>query len=84
MFFDKQLPNSLEFHYLEPGLYPSFMVFVEAMYNLNQERHNHSESSITIKVFRISEKVVIYLLNEKSGPACFCQELGHFFGSHLG
>ena len=86
MFFHKQLSISMEFYYLEPDLYPSFIDFVEAMNDLNQQRQNHSESSITIKVSRISAIVDIYLVNEKSGLACFSQDrkLGHIFGSHLG
>ena len=33
---------SSEFYYLEPDLYPSTTVSVEAMDTLFQEKHNHS------------------------------------------
>ena len=50
MFSDKKLSKSSELHYLEPGLYPSITDIVEAMNTLIQERHNHSENCITVKV----------------------------------
>ena len=56
MFFDKKLLKSSEFHYLEPGLYPSITDTVEAMNTLSQERHNHSENCITVKVSRRTQK----------------------------
>ena len=49
MFFDKKRSKSSEFHYLEPGLYPSITDIVEAMIILLQERHNHSENCIKVK-----------------------------------
>ena len=57
--FDKKLPTSSEFYYLEPGLYPSILEpglypsiadTVEAMNTLIQGRHNHSENCIPVKV----------------------------------
>ena len=69
MFVDKKLPKSLEFYYLEPGLYPSITDVVEAMKILIQERHNHSENCIKIKVSRRTQKVEIYLANEAPGLA---------------
>ena len=50
MFFDKKLSKSLEFYYPEPGLYRSITDIVEAMKILLQERHNHSENCINVKV----------------------------------
>ena len=47
-FFDEKLPKSSEYWYLEPSVYPSFTDTVEAMNTLIQERHNHSESCITV------------------------------------
>ena len=75
MFSDKKLSKSLEFYYLEPGLYPSITDIVEAMNTLIQERHSHSENCITIKVFRRTEKIEIYLANEESGLAFFSTNL---------
>ena len=57
LFFDKKLSESSEFYYLEPGLYPSITDFVEAMNILIQERHNHSENCIKVKVSRKTQKV---------------------------
>ena len=73
MFFDKKLSKSSEFYYLEPGLYPSFTDTVEAMNILIQEKHNHSENCVTVKVSRRTQKVEIYLANEGSGLAFFEQ-----------
>ena len=52
MFFDKKLPKSSDFYYLEPRTYPSITDIVQAMNTLNQERHNHNENCITVKVSR--------------------------------
>ena len=49
-----------------------------------QERHNHSENCIKVKVSRRTQKVEIYLANEASGIAFFSTELGHIFGSIVG
>ena len=50
IFFDKKLPKSSEYYYLEPGLYPAITDIVEAMNTLIQEGHNHSENCITVKL----------------------------------
>ena len=84
MFFGKKLSKSSEFYYLEPGLYPSITDIVEAMNALIQERHNHSENCITVKVSRRTLKVEIYLANEGSGPAFLSTDLGHIFGCNVG
>ena len=84
MFFDKKLSKSSDFYYLEPGLYPYIADIVEAMNILIQERHNHSENCIKVKVSRKTQKVEIYLANEASGLAFFSTDLGHIFGSNVG
>ena len=84
MFFDKKFSKSSELYYLEPGLYPSITDIVEAMNTLIQERHNHSEKCVTVKVSRRTQKVEIYLANEGSGLAFFSTDLGHIFGSNVG
>ena len=48
-FLIKNLSKLSEIHYMEPYLYPSITDIVEEMNTLIQERHNHSESSITVK-----------------------------------
>ena len=83
-FFDKKLSKSSEFYYLEPGLYSSTTNFVEAMNTLIQERHNHSENCVTVKVSRRTQNVEIYLANEGSGLAFFSTDLEHIFGSNVG
>ena len=82
--FDRKLSKSSKFYYLEPGLYPSITDFVEAMSIFIQERHNHSEKCIKVKVSRRTQKVEIYLANEGSGLAFFSTDLGHIFGSNVG
>ena len=84
MFFDKQLSNSSEFYYLEPGLYPSITGIVEAMNILIQERHNHNKNCIKNKVSRRTQKIEIFLADEGSGLAFFITDLGHFFRSNVG
>ena len=84
MFFDRKFSKSSEFYYLEPGLYPSITDIVEAMNNLIQERHNHSENCIKVKVSRRTQKVEIYLAKEGSGLAFFRTDLGQISGSNVG
>ena len=67
MFFDTKLSNSSEFHYLEPGIYTSITDIFETLNTLIQDRQNHSENCITVKVSRRTQKVEIYLENEGSG-----------------
>ena len=43
MFSDEKLSKSVDFYYLEPGLYPAITDIVETVNTLNQERHNHSK-----------------------------------------
>ena len=84
LFFDKKFSKSSEFYYLELGLYPSITDIVEAMNTLFQERHNHSENCMTVKVSRRTQKVETYLANERSGLAFFGTNLAHIFGSNIG
>ena len=84
VFFDKKLSKSSEFYYLEPRLYSSITVIVEAMNILIQEKHNHSGNCVKIKVPRRTQKVEIYLANGGSGLAFFSTDLGHNFGSNVG
>ena len=51
MFLDKTLSKLSEFYYLEPGLYPSITDIDEAMNTLIQQKHNDSQSKITVKVY---------------------------------
>ena len=83
-FFNKRLSKSSEIYYLEPGFYASITDIVVAMNTLIQERHNHSEICITVKVSRRMQKVENYLANERSGPAFFTTDLGKIFGSNVG
>ena len=84
MFFDKNLSTSSDFFSLEPGLYPSVTDIVEAMNTLIQERRDHRENCVTVKVSRRTQKVETYLANEGSGLAFFSTDLGHNFGSDVG
>ena len=84
MFFYKTLSKSSEFYYLEPGLYPYIADIVEAMNIFIEERHNHSENCITVKVSARKQKVDIHLANEGPGLAFFSADLGHIFQSNVG
>ena len=78
--FCQKLSKSSQFFYLEPGLYRFITEIVEAMNTLFQERHNHSESCITVKVSRRTQKNEIHLANERSALAFFSSDLEHIFG----
>ena len=62
---------------MQPSLFSSITDIVEAMNTLIQERHNHSEICITVKVPRDTQKIEIHLANEGSGLAFFSTDLGH-------
>ena len=83
-FFDEKPSKSTSTHNLEPGLYTSITDIVEAIYTLIQERNNHNETCITVKVSRRSQKVVIILANDTSGLAFCSTDLGHIFGNNVG
>ena len=50
VFSHKKLSDSSEFHYLEPDIYLLITDTVEATNTLTQERHNHIENYITVKL----------------------------------
>ena len=83
MFFDEKLSKSTSTDNLEPGLYTSITDIVEAMNTLIQERNNHKETSITIKVSRRTQKVVIIVANNTSGLAFCSTDLSHIFGNNV-
>ena len=54
------------------------------MNTLIQEKNNHNEICITVKVFRRTQKVVIMIANDTTGLAICSTDLGHFFGNNVG
>ena len=56
-FFDPNNSNFSEYNYLEPGLYHSNTDIVETTNTLIQDRHNHRETSIAVKVSRRTQKM---------------------------
>ena len=83
MFIGKNISSSSVFYNLESCLYPSCTEIVEVMNTLIQERHNHSESCITFDVSRKTQKIEIFLANERSGLAFFSMDLGLFFRNNV-
>ena len=83
-FFDEKLSKSTLTYSIEPGLYTSITDNVEAMNTLIQERSNHNETCITVKVSRRTQKVVIMLANDSSGLSFCSTDLGHIFGNNVG
>ena len=83
MFYDEKISKTTEAHYLEFGLYSSITDIVEGMNTLKQERNNQRDTCITIKVSRVTQKVKVYLANEKSSQAAFSTDLGHIFGGDV-
>ena len=84
MFYDEKLSKTTEAYYLEPGLYSSITDIVEAMSTLIQERKNHRDTCITIKISRVTQKVTVYLANEELSLEIFSIDLGHIFGGDVG
>ena len=83
-FFDEKLSKSTTTYINEPGLYTSITDIVEVVNTLIQERNNHNETCITVKVSRRRKKVVIMLANDISGLAFCSTDLGHIFGNNVG
>ena len=83
-FFDENFSKSTSTYNLEPGLYTSITDIVEAMNRLIQEKDNHNEVCITVKVPRRTQKVVFMLANDTSGLAFCSTDLGHIFGLQCG
>ena len=54
------------------------------METLIQERDNHSEKCITVKVSSRTQKVETYLAKEESGVAFFSTDLGYLLESNVG
>ena len=83
-FFNKKLSKSTSTYSIEPGQYTSITDTVEAMNTLIQERNNHNETCITVKVSRRTQNIVIMLANDSSGLAFCSTDLGHIFGNNVG
>ena len=79
MIYDEILPETTEAYYIEPGLFSFITDFLEAMKTLIQERTNHRDTCITIKVSTVTQKLKVYLANEESNLANFITDLGHIF-----
>ena len=83
-FFDGKLSKYTTIYNLEPGLFLFITDIVEAMNMLIQERNNHNETCITVKVCRRTQKVVTVLANDFSGLAFCSTDLGHLFANNVG
>ena len=83
-FYDRKFSKPTTNYNLEPGLYTSITDIVEAMNTLIQEKNNHNEICITVKVSRRTQKVVIMLANDTSGLAFCSTDLGHIFCNKVG
>ena len=84
MLFDTKLSNPSECNHQEPSLCLSVTDIVEAMNTVIQERPNHTETSIAIKMSQSTEKVDIHLAKEGSGLAFFSADSGYISGSTSG
>ena len=82
--FDGKLSKSTTTYNLEPGLYTSITDIVEATKTLIQERNNHNEICIMLKVSRRTQKVVIMPANDNSVLALCSTDMGHIFGNNVG
>ena len=56
---------------------------MEALNTLIQEKNNHNETCITVKVSGRSQKVVIILANDTSGIAFCSTDSVHIFGNNV-
>ena len=66
LFYDAIYSKMTTAYYLEPGLYFSVPDIVEARNLLIQERNNHSEICITVRVSRRTQKIELSLIRDDS------------------
>ena len=83
-FFDEKLSKSTSTYSIDPGLYNFITDIVEAMNTVIQERNNHNEICITVKVACRTQKIVIMLANDTSGLAFCSTDSGHIFRNNVG
>ena len=63
MFYDEKVSKTTEACYLEPELNFFITDLVEAMNTMKQEKNNHRDTRITIKVSGVTQKVKMYMAN---------------------
>ena len=83
MFYDEKLSKTTEAYYPERCPSSSITDIVEAINTLIQERNNHRDTCITIKVSRVTQKLKVNLANEESSLAIFSTDLRHIFGGEV-
>ena len=83
-FFDEKLSKPTSTYNIEPGLYTSIAEIVEVMNTLIQERNNHNEACITVKVSRSTQKNVFMLAIDTPGLAFCCTILVTMWETNLG
>ena len=83
IFYDDKLSKTTEAHYLEPGLYSSITDIVKALNTLIQERDNHRDTCIPVKVSRVTQKKEVSLANGESRLSIFITDLEHIFGRNV-
>ena len=83
-FSDEKLSKSTSTYNLEHSLYTSITDIVETINRVVQERNNHNETCLTVKVSRRTQKVLIVLANDTSVLAFCSTDLGHIFGNNVG
>ena len=83
-FFDEKLSKFTSSYKLEAGLYTSITGIVKAINMLDQEKNNHNETCITVKVSRRTQKVAVMLEKDTSGLAFCSTDLSHIFVNKVG
>ena len=81
--FDENFSKSTWTYNLEPVLYTFITDIAEAMHTIIQERNNHKETCITVKVSRRTHKVVTVLATDTCGFAFCSTDLGHFSDNNV-
>ena len=83
IFYDDKFSKITEADYLDPGVFSSITDIVEAMNTPMQERNNHRDTCIAIKVSMVTQNSKVYLANKESSLAIFFNDLGHIFGGDV-
>ena len=71
MICDGKIPKWSDIDHVEAGLHPPNEAFLQVMTTCIQEKQNHSQSRITVKVSRGTQKGEILFAKENFGLAFF-------------
>ena len=83
LFHVNELSKTIDYYYLEPGLYHSITDIVEAMSSPIQKKNDHNTTCISVKVDLRTQKIAFLLVNDEPSFVISSIVLGHIFGGDV-